>query len=306
MSINTWEVYIKCPHCGKTTTKYDYHENTSSDRSEYFCFLNQQDASCQPFVCSCGKTSSFKTIFTPEYCHVEDLEKYKAVLKSHIQYADQDGRVYFSDWAYDFGGDYGEEPALSRLISMYPADEDLKKIKYIYNLLHTVGKRAVTKCELHMEVVSRENILFPEAVAKVYLGDRVKVIAPHTFENCRELKDIFLPQSVKTIGEYAFANSGLRSIHTSDAITHIGKKALMNTLISRFFFPKHIQEIGEECFAGCCYLDNLWIPKRVKIGKNAFIGCTNLKNIQIHKSVSADVVNTWGLRTDCEIDWYDE
>ena len=306
MSLNTWEVYIKCPHCGKTTTTYDYHENTSSDRGELFVVLNQKDTSSQPFVCSCGKETSYKTIFTPEYCHVESLEKYKSTLRRKIQFADRNGRVCFSDWAYDFGKDYGEEPALSHLISMYPADEDLKKIKYAYRVLHTYGKRAVTKCELHTKVVCRENILVPESVSKVYLGDSVEVIAPHTFENCEALNDIFLPQSVNMIGDYAFANSGLCSIRTSDAITHIGSKAFMHTWISRFFFPKHIQEIGDECFADCCYLNNLWIPKQVQIGKNAFIGCTNLKNIQIHKSVSGDVINTWGLCANCEIDWYDD
>lgn len=307
MSIDTWEVYIKCPYCGKETTKYDHHENTSSDRSELFVILGQEDNSSRGFVCSCGKETPYNSIFRPEYCRVENLEKYKHALRRQIKFADRTNRVYFSDWAYDFGLDHGgEEPALSHLISLYPADEDLKKIKKAYNLLHTYGKKAVTKCEWNAKTVCRENILVPEALSKVYLGDNVEVIAPHTFQDCESLTDIFLPRSLKEIGEYAFANSDLHKVHTSDSLTYIGVRAFAHTWISRFFFPENIAEIGEECFADCVYLNNLWIPKQVIIGKNAFVGCRNLKSIQIHRSIPVDVVNTWGLSSDCVITWYDE
>lgn len=306
MSINTWEVYIKCPHCGKITTCFDYHENTSSDRSELFEVLNQGEQSFQQFICSCGKETPYEDIFTPEYCSVENLEKYKYTLRRQMRFADKRNQVCFSDWAYDFGKDYGEEPALSHLISMYPLDEELKKIKYAYHLLHTYGKRVVTKCELDTKTVSRENILAPESLTKVYLTNRVEEIAPHTFENCEALEDIFLPQSITTIGEYAFAGSNLHKVHTSDSLTYIGARAFAHTLISRFYFPQSITEIGEECFADCIYLNNLWIPKQVTIGNNSFIGCENLRNIQIHRSIPVDIVNTWGLTSNCVITWYDE
>lgn len=302
MAINEWELYIKCPHCGEITTEYDYHENTSSDRVEFFEILNLGGKSPSSFTCKCGKEAPYETIFTPEYCHVENLEKYKKTLRRYIQFADRNGRVSFSDWS----ADYGEEPALTHLINMYPDDTELKKIKYAYSLLHTYGKRAVTKCELNVKTVCRENILVPESLSKVYLGDNVEIIAPHTFENCEALKDIFMPGSVKKIGEYAFAYSGLSSIHTSDAIAHIGARAFAHTWISKFFFPQNIEEIGEECFADCCYLNNLWIPRQVFIRKDAFIGCYSLRRIQIHRSVLQSDINTWGLCENCVIERYDD
>lgn len=34
------KVFMKCPNCNHINVGYDYHENTSSDRSECFCVLN--------------------------------------------------------------------------------------------------------------------------------------------------------------------------------------------------------------------------------------------------------------------------
>lgn len=96
MSINLWEVYLKCPKCGETTTAYDYHENTSSDNTEIFCVLNIGKRSNHLWVGNPMKEPSFECphcktetpydrMFTPEYCRVEDLDRYKISLRRHIR-----------------------------------------------------------------------------------------------------------------------------------------------------------------------------------------------------------------------------
>ena len=87
MSINLMEVYMKCPVCGEITTKHDYHENTSSDRFEYFLVLNGKN---QCFVCPfCKNETSYDHIFTEGYCKVEDLEKSRII--KIIQHDDSKG-----------------------------------------------------------------------------------------------------------------------------------------------------------------------------------------------------------------------
>ena len=312
MSINLWEVYLKCPHCGEITTAYDYHENTSSDNTEIFCVLNigkqsnhfwsgnPMQESC--FMCTqCHCETPYEIIFTEKNCQVEDLDQYKVSLRRHIRWADKNGNVTFSDW----DPNWGEEPALSRLIAMYPSDTELIRIKKAYRMLHLYGKRAVSKIEVHSESVTREMILVPEALEKVYLGNEVKRIKSHTFENCESLSDIFIPDSVSSIGEYAFARSALHKVHVSDNTIEIGKKAFFHTWISRFFFPEAIQSVGEECFAECPYLNNLWIPPKVQIERNAFANCEGLKHIQIAKNVPAEVIAMWGLNENCTIERYE-
>ena len=311
MSINTHEVYVTCPVCGAVTTEYDYHENTSSERVELLCFLNigkpsnhlwagnPADESC--FTCpGCKHETPYRIIFTPDYCKVQDLDWYKRLLRSQIQFADRNGKVCFSDW----DPDWGEEPALSRLIAMYPEDHELKFIQSLYNTLHICGRRALTKLEVTYGKVSRDMILLPEALEKVYLGDSVVGIAPHTFENCASLHDIFIPDAVTEIGDEAFAGSGLSKVHVSSGLLYLGKRAFAHTQISRFFFPQTIQTIGEECFMDCACLNHLWIPAGVEVGRNAFANCPSLKQIQISESIPKDVVDTWGLSPDCVIERY--
>ena len=312
MSINIWEVYLKCPKCGETTTAYDYHENTSSDNTEIFCVLNIGKQSNHlwfgnpmkepSFVCPHCKTETpYDRIFTPKNCQVENLDRYKISLRRHIRWAERNGNVTFSDW----DPNWEEEPALSRLIAMYPSDDELKRIKEAYRMLHLYGKRAVSKIEVHSELVTREMILVPEVLEKVYLGNEVKRIDSHTFENCAALSDIFIPDSVSSIGDHAFAKSNLHKVHVSNGTLEIGKKAFFHTWISRFFFPEGLQKVGEECFAECTYLNDLWIPKKVIIGRNAFAKCGQLKHIQIAASVPDETIQTWGLSDDCFIERYE-
>lgn len=294
MSINLMEVYMKCPVCEEITTKHDYHENTSSDRFEYFLVLNGKN---QCFVCPfCKNETSYDHIFTEGYCKVEDLEKYKVLLRRRLC----DSNMIFSEW--DPG--MGEEPALSRLILMYPEDSELKRIKETYRAFHAVGKRAVTRLETYEETVSRDMIRVPEALERVYLGNNVRVISSNTFENCKALEDIYIPDSVTEIGDYAFAKSNLSKVHVSKGIVNIGKRAFYHTRISKIFFPDNIRIIGEECFMDCPYLNNVWIPSSVIVGHNAFAQCSNLKHIQIAESVSQETVNTWGLSENCVIEKY--
>lgn len=288
-----------------------YHENTSSDNTEIFCVLNIGKQSNHlwlgnpmkesVFICPhCKNETNYNLMFTEGKCWVEDLERYKVSLRRHIRWADKNGNVSFSDW----DPDWGEEPALTRLISMYPSDNELKRIKDAYKLLHIYGKRAVVKQEINEEIVSRELILVPEALERVYLGNSVKKINAHAFENCEALDDIFIPDSVTAIGEYAFAGSNLHKIHVSNCVTYIGKRAFSHTWINKFFFPDTIMLIGEECFADCFYLNNLWIPPNVQIGRNAFAECHNLKHIQISEMIQNDVIDTWGLSPNCTIERY--
>ncbi len=313
MSINTHEVYITCPKCGHITTLFDYHENTSSEREELFAVLNigpkssgkifkELEWESEGFHCLlCDYTDmSFDMIFTDKYCKVENLDKYKKSLREAVRYADKHGNVSFSDWSTN----HCEEPALSRLICMYPDDEELKYIQKIYARMHLFGKRSVTKVEINEPVASKEHILLCEALERVYLTDAVNRIESQTFENCKELKDIFIPDSVTEIGEYAFSNSGLSKIRTSKNIKKIGVRAFFNTDISSFFIPEDTMEIGDECFVNCIYLRSIYIPSKTLVGKNAFLGCKSLKTIEIPSSTSKDETAAWGLNDDCEIITY--
>ena len=67
--------------------------------------------------------------------------------------------------------------------------------------------------------------------------------------------DVVIPDTVTTIGEWAFANTGL----------------------TRIKLPKGLKSIGQGAFAGCEYLKSVSIPAGVtSIGERAFSGCRAL------------------------------
>ncbi len=84
------------------------------------------------------------------------------------------------------------------------------------------------------------------------------------FENCTSLKDVVLPESISTINELAFSNTGITELTVSG---------------SNCF-------IYESAFKGCKNLESVRLEDGVYyVGANAFLGCDDLKTIYISKTV---------------------
>ena len=75
-----------------------------------------------------------------------------------------------------------------------------------------------------------------------------------TFASQNDIRDVVIPNSVTTIGDFAFADcSSLQSVT----------------------IPNSVTTIGDGAFSGCSSLQSVTIPNSVKeIGKDAFKGCT--------------------------------
>ena len=150
--------------------------------------------------------------------------------------------------------------------------------------------------------------------------------AKHLYLNGEEVKDLIIPNSVTTIGVYAFAGwDGLTSVEIPNSVTEIGQDAfygctsltkveisdleawnkikfsdnVSNPLyyahhlylngeeVIDLVIPDSITEIGDYAFAGWFGLTSLEIPDSViSIGASAFYGCTGLTNVVIPNSVT--------------------
>lgn len=127
-----------------------------------------------------------------------------------------------------------------------------------------------------------------ESVKEVYIQNGITTIGRNAFARCSRLTSISLPDSITTIGEYAFVNSGLTGIVIPSSVTDIGDWAFRGCgSLTSISLSDHITRIGESVFHGCWRLANVEIPSSVTtIGESAF-DSSGLTNITIPSSVTS-------------------
>ncbi len=101
--------------------------------------------------------------------------------------------------------------------------------------------------------------------------------------------DIIIPNSITTIGEYAFVNcSSLTNVTIPNRVTSIGNSAFYYCEnLASVNIPDSVNTIGQSAFEGCQKLKKVEIPDSVRsIGSSAFRACHDLKSIIIPDSVT--------------------
>lgn len=127
----------------------------------------------------------------------------------------------------------------------------------------------------------------------------VETAAEATTEG-QALRRVFLPDSIETIGDYAFSGcSALERIHLPAKLTAIPQRMLDGCgALEQVTLPAGLQSIGDYAFYGCGKLERLRLPEGVqRIGKYAFYNCRKMEEINI--PLAATDLNT-GLFLNCD------
>lgn len=148
--------------------------------------------------------------------------------------------------------------------------------------------------------VSVESIELPENLTKfpaltglsdlqtVNIPASISVLPNNAFTNCTSLLNIEIPESVVSIEEYCFANTGLKQVVIPNSVQVIGNKTFQDCKnLSSVQLPEGITEISTGLFFGCTSLAEVSIPSNVtKIGEKAFYRCQSLTDVYLPDGLS--------------------
>ncbi|MCD7796516.1 MAG: leucine-rich repeat domain-containing protein, partial [Clostridiales bacterium] len=128
--------------------------------------------------------------------------------------------------------------------------------------------------------------------------DGTILIFDSTFNYCSSLTSITIPDSVTSIGDYAFYNTAYYNASTNweDDVLYIDNYLIkVNTSISGDYTVKDgTTLIADDAFSGCSSLTNVEIPESVEyIGNYAFYNCTGLTSATIGENTQ--IVNSYTL-----------
>ena len=206
------------------------------------------------------------------------------------------------------------------------ADSDMRSLKIGKGLKH-ISYGVFQNCENLVRITvdpqnetftAAGNCVIDKAKKAVVIGCKASVIptdpevvtaiAGNAFRECPVPEDFAIPANVTSIGGYAFARSGLKSVTvrgnltsaesafasctslknvTFEAgVTKIAKAMFANTAVEHVTLPETVTEIGERAFMASA-LTEITIPGQVTvIPSGAFDTCTALTQVVIPNGVT--------------------
>ena len=180
---------------------------------------------------------------------------------------------------------------------------NLHEVK-ISNSVTSIASSAFYACnnisKLHLNCTKIENWFsdLKNSVTDIYLGESVKAIGDYAFSDFCKISNIELPNTVNSIGEYSFSNcAGLSSINIPASVSHIGNKAFFgcNNVTKLKVYCKNIKD----WFSGInSSVNEIIIGETVDtISAYAFNGFSRITEISIPQSVK--FINE-GIFANCE------
>lgn len=152
-----------------------------------------------------------------------------------------------------------------------------------------------------------------------YIPSGVKIVGRDAFKDAKNIKTLYIPNSVEEIEEYAFHCLTIESVHIPKSVNKWGEGVFsLCTKLKNVFIEDGLSVLGLSMFAYCKELEAINIPQSITslpddifnsceslkkvelpssltyIGDSAFYSCEKLKKIVIPKSVIGILDDTFG------------
>lgn len=148
--------------------------------------------------------------------------------------------------------------------------ENCANLQYFfnYNYIESIGDRAFAGCSKLTRIVN------------LFIG--FPSIGTYVFENCKSLKDVWVPENMKTLPRGMFKGcSSLSSVTLPQYLLSIDDYAFdgCSSLVD-IKLPIYLNSLGYRALADCSKLTSLDLPSSLQnIGSYAFAGCNAMERI---------------------------
>lgn len=159
-----------------------------------------------------------------------------------------------------------------------------------------------------VEYLKRDNPTITEIeVPAEYNGKPVTIIEESAFKDCKYLRKVCLPDSIKWIKSWAFGRcSELCEVRLSEGLEMIGEAAFQQTKLKTVRLPKSLKEMFSVAFCLCEELESVEIGGSPWFDMDVFFGCPKLapETIVMGLVRSTDITqpiltNVLDLRREC-------
>ena len=146
----------------------------------------------------------------------------------------------------------------------------------------SIGEYVFEGCDGLIDVTIDEN-------NAVYYSSGNCIITKATKSLCYGFNNSIIPNNIINIGDRAFYCTSLESITIPDSVTSIGHYAFYNCdNLTSVVIPDSVTSIGWFAFSGCTSLTSITIPDSItSIDDQVFLDCTRLTSIAIPNSVTS-------------------
>lgn len=119
--------------------------------------------------------------------------------------------------------------------------------------------------------------------------DGITSIGKYTFYKCVSLKKLYLPDTVKVIGESICSGcKSLEKVQLSKKLTEIPAEAFKSTNLYSVVIPNSVINIGSSAFEECKQMTNIVFGEKLaSIEKNCFKNCIRLKSVTFPASLTS-------------------
>lgn len=189
-----------------------------------------------------------------------------------------------------------EEEDFGCIITAYKGFEKHLVIPSIINGIPVIGigEKTFSGCNELEEVWFEEGCKYIGVNAfadcknlrKIHLPCTLKRIKDWAFSSDDELEEIILPSNVEALGCNVFwLCKNLKRVVLSNKIKYISKRAFEFTGIEEIDIPESVKIIGESAFS-CTKLREIYLPLGLqRIEKDAFGMCDSLRKVVMHSNI---------------------